>query len=170
MKKVIISFILLLTIVGMSLPTFAASDNTSNNATVVYDYEKKAYKTFQPGKIASANLSISSTQSDPWWAAHCDMYTDIGLPLTIVAKAYSDSYQDQAGTIRQAIDYIAAEVRYYIDQVLVNQNADDHTNASHAGCQVVGDFLVADHDAYGNHTFEEAGYVSWYPETYDGSY
>lgn len=92
-------------------------------------------------------------------------YTSDGRKYQYVAKslAYLDNYSQH-----QSIDYISAKARIYTDGILGNSKEDATAHTSYAAA---GTDLVAgpDPSGYGNHTFKNAGYTDYTPESHDTS-
>lgn len=167
-KFILSSLILTLTIAGSSSIASAKTTTQINSYTPqVYDTEKIPSKEFTPYRVDS---STNSQSIEPYatvmhWVAKSSWYaTDAG------AHTISDSYKDDSKTTKVAIDRIMAKARLYFNNTLDSSAIDDNQYSSHSGAYTRCTsymHIIGDHEVYGSHAFEKAGYSSWYPETYD---
>ena len=135
----------------------------------VYDIRKIPEKSFSPKAIKidpSGEVTINASQggSGYWWYA-----ISVWDKTSQRATSASLSFTDSTKSTKKTIDYIAADTRLYRDGGLVGSGSDSHTNSSQAGARFDYDEFAgfSDYEVYGNHTFEQSGYQSWYAETYD---
>lgn len=156
MKKIVLALICVC-LFALSSPVLAM-DNA------VYDTQKIPHKVFSPAALNSANNTSLQVLSAPYWEVLSVWYIDD------VGTSTSDSWTSSSKTTRYVIDHIYAKTKVYNRGVIDVTKADDQLNASHAGasarCTSIS-HIFSDHEVYGAHTFEEAGFQSWYPETYD---
>lgn len=169
---VIFSFIL-------SLTSFAFAGEVSNESNIVYDYVDAPIKTFSPTftndsqMISCDELKIpNATESSGFYWSADTMLKGIGVfvsdPYSI---SQSISYTDSSKSTQAPIDYIYAKSKLYMDDTLIGSGIDSGTNSSFASATAEHSFTEPtgywSFEAYGNHKFEESGYVSWYPETHE---
>lgn len=162
MKKVF-SLALALAMMGSSSVVFAETNKADNTLPkAVYDTEKVPSKDFTPYMIDGAKSDLKAA---PYWSAKSTWYFG-----DKAGKVTSDSYTDSSKNSKKAIDRIMAKSKVYFQGALDGSNTDDGRNSSHAGTVAYCSskvHIVGNHEVYGNHAFEESGYVSWYPETFD---
>ncbi|MBU5346332.1 hypothetical protein [Paenibacillus lautus] len=141
----------------LPLNAFASSD-IQPVQEVIYDFERVQEKSFVPAPTSE----LSTFAVAPYYFAKTTVsHTDGGTSV-------SDSYTDSSKTARYSIDLIYAKVKTYEYGGLLGSKEDKQTNASHAGAQYgSGTHLGSDTEAYGLHRFEEAGFQTWEPETFD---
>jgi hypothetical protein len=146
-------------------PIFASQIAETNKAMtdipeIVYDTEKIPQKSFVPKKLdASTEFETLAAGN---WTANCDVYNPV--LSNILCNATSTSTMNGSNW---AIDLIYAKVRAYEGGGLIISDEDSNTNSAFAGITVNTDREGWGVYCYGNHKFEEAGYQSWYPETFD---
>lgn len=173
MKKKIISFTLALSMcLSLSIPAFATQVDALSNAKdansvvvtgdAVYDFRILPEKSYSPEAIEG--VSIRADNPRPYFHAVSELKTGV---FNYYAKSYSESTYDSDRSRFLAIDYIMAKAKLYQSDALFSSNTDEQTHASYAGIStdVPGsskNFL----ELYGAHAFEQQGYVSYYPETY----
>ncbi|WP_426934482.1 hypothetical protein [Bacillus wiedmannii] len=160
MKKKVIP-VLLSSTFALGLFTFAPSSQASAKEVVnpvVYDKEKKPYKSFSPQPLDPNSNSLAAA---PVYTAHSGQYALGGTWST------SDAYTSTSETAKKAIDRIYAKTKHYVDGGSVGSRADEQYNASHAGAEVnKGAWYVGDDEVYGEHVFQHSGYQTWRTETY----
>lgn len=138
-------------------PAYAVKDQKSSIEKVVYDFEKIPKKVFIPQPLKNdVNMATNIT-----WTARTNLFE-----YMFFSDHSSDSKLQETGA-SYPIDLIYVKGRLYVDGNLRDSEVDEATNASYAGVRCDTGIPVGDASAYGNHKFEEAGYQSWYPETYD---
>ncbi len=174
MKKMIIMFVLVMVLMSSFCAVGLATDKAEENdvaskieeakdnssvlttQTAVYDFEKTASKSFSPSRLDG---KATNSRASNWFANLLGSRGD--------NTATSKSLDVDGSGSRWPIDKIAARVRAYVDDALVKSGTDTQYNASYAGKNIDYDAPIwYSCEAYGNHTFEESGYVNWYPETY----
>lgn len=137
----------------------------------VYDFRKLSTKAFTP-EVTGSNgvMAVTETNPQPYWVADSDLSTRSLLGRYVNAKTVSDSYLQEDKTTKLPIDLIVAKAKLYQNGALAKSKQDSQTHASHAGISITSDeldlIIVDGLELYGSHSFEQQGYVSWYPETY----
>ncbi|MEA4895897.1 MAG: hypothetical protein VB064_11650 [Oscillospiraceae bacterium] len=173
MKKIVSLACAIIMIFALSINCFAATKYSSiteaqaNNGLYVsgnsvYDFTKASSKTFVPGRT-DGSYSVNSTGTERYFSADSTYHS-----FTCVFRSTSDAYSNY-GSDSWVIDKIEAKCRYYQDDALAASGIDTEYNASHAGAtpSPMPTLLSSSDYIYGSHAFEEAGYQSWYPETYE---
>ena len=124
------------------------------------------------GMLKTKTATISgpvafATAEAPTWSAYTDLWRNWYSASPVYCDAYSRS-RTSSGSAYD-IDKIALRERVWRDDSLYNDQTDTRYNSADA--QV--DYQYANTDpggpwsAQSDHTFDEAGYVSWYPVTTD---
>ena len=176
MKKLLVMLLVVALLSSLSFMTaFAAEEDTAigtdsliaeaqaNEAILVagdsvYDFRKLPSKTFSPERLDNQGFTATAALSLNFYA-NCELGS-------VNSRAWSDAVN---GSSAYPIDRIMATARFYKNSVLASSATDNQMNSSHAGAGVESRHAIwEDPDLYGSHAFEEAGYQSWYPETYDG--
>ncbi|RAP73389.1 hypothetical protein [Paenibacillus montanisoli] len=126
---------------------------------VIHDFEKISEKGFKPARTSKLTTFAAVT---PYYVAKTT------VTYTSGATSVSDSYTDSSRSTKYNIDLIYAKVKVYEYGGFYGSSEDTQTNFSHAGAQYgSGQALGSDTEAYGLHKFQEAGFQTWEPETYD---
>lgn len=167
MKKTLL--LILIFILSFSTLVYAEIDNEHEHEVteeavekIVYDNTKAKFKVFVPSLITAGPSPRVSTPFR--WEANSEWYGGAHMGI-----GSSDSLED-VGSGRYPIDRIYAKTRVYFGNGLTGSQTDDNTNSSKAGCTVfcsLDRLHIGDHEVYTSHKFEESGYTSWYPETFD---
>lgn len=164
MKK-LLSIVTCFLLLVISIPTnvFAAEVNTTINA--VYDTRKLPQKSYSPKQVRNVKglsiLNSTINYSSLFWSATAGYASQVG------ATAYSDSYTSSNKSTRAPIDHIYAKVTAYVSGSFQGSKTDNEWDTSRAGaCVGVLKSFWQNEETYGNHTFEESGFESWYPDTY----
>lgn len=165
MKK-IFSFMLcaiLTTFCFIPTNAYAVIQNDEGIKKEVFDTAKLPNKVFQPSSVdGSVNPSFVLPALDYYWVAESSVGFWGGTTTS------SDSYTDSSCSIKKPITHIYAKSKRYIDGALDTSKTDDQYTSSHASAVCDGNGIhFTDIEAYGSHKFEQTGYQSWYPETYD---
>lgn len=167
MKKLLLVLVMFTFILSIAPINAFGITNKTPKAETDHETEKLTEKSYSPKQIKSTGGTLQVIIS-PGGGGSSHLYWVATIKILFLGgtQGMSDSYTDSSKTVKYAIDHIAVKVREYAHGGLIGSATDSEYNLPHAGITYGKGVGYSGVEGFGNHTFEDSEYESWYPETY----